>query len=1827
MASSEEDFPRGGTFKKPGDGHAVKHSVEQDNLFVSHDPEQRKKRKTDKGGDEKKETKQNTKEEFLKLNAGKNVEILHFKKLTVGTLILGCVKEVKDFELVVGLPNGLTGYVQVTSISDGYTKLLNDQVDAGEAMEELLTLAHLYTPGMVVRCVVSTLGLTKEGHHSIKLSINPREVNKGLNAASLKPGMHISGCVASIEDHGFLIDIGIGRAKAFLPRQKALDDLKATEQGGDLQVGRYLNCLVEEVKSEGRIVRLSVNPNAVAKALADKEQGWTLSNLLPGLLVEAQIKKLTSHGITLEFLSSFSGSVDFMQMDPEKEKVYRLGLQVKACVLYVHPSSRTVGLSLLPCFLQPGSVVEPLTSARIGEVVEGCTVKAFHQDAGVTLLLPDGMLVFAHKNHLKETLEPLKTNKMGSGSSHTCRILDYSPMDQVALVSLRKSVIEAPFLRYQDILPGQHIGCIVISLERYGMQVKVTDHIRGLVPRTHLADILLKNPEKKYSPGDEIRCRVLTVIPDTKRLILTRKKALVESKLPLICSYEDARPGRVAHGYIVCVKDFGCIVRFFNEVSGLVPRHELSTEPVPFPEKIFYSGQVVKAKVLKCDPEQQKLLLSFKATGGSVAAEVAKVQQAQGKDTFHFETGKIVKVTVVRKTIDGLDVSILPEEASAFLPMTHLSDHVSNCRLLWEGLGEGDIISNVMCLSKNKEHIILCKKPIIKAAVEEGYPAKDFSEVQSGMMLPGFIKNIMPYGVFVEFPYGLMGLAPKSAMCDKFVTNTSDHFQVGQTVLAKVTNLDEGKRRFLLSLKVSECSSGEEWGQESLELLRQCLEERRDVCSMMTSRGDSEVAQNLSKLVLGQKLKLAVEEMKDDGTAYFKASQVAGATASATKHHLTGVSLDLGQNVTAVILYINHLTSQVHLSLRTELVNSKTKQLKENTTHSATVQHVEKDFAIASLAETGQLAIVPVAAHLNDTFWFESERLSVGQTLVVSVRELSCEAVGGLPLVVRGPGKAKRKQKVSESNEEAPRGIQHSCCLGDTVSGTVKSIHPTYVLLALERGVTGSIHASEILETVKPFSFPTSSLKMGMKITARVIGGREAKSHKFLPVTHSHFTFTIPELTVQPSKLKGDWSKEVKDQPLSEKLKSYQPGQEVTCFVSKFNSLKKCLEVEVTHDMRGAVELLAMTCKPKDLKRPEKLFKPGQALNALVVCSNSSKTRLCLSLSGVHSLGEGSLTLGTVTKITPHIGLVVSLPFRQSGRAGILDLSDTYTASPLDQFYVGQTVRCCVLAREDEKIHVSLRQSRTNPISNLKGSDPEILSIEDLKKGQIVRGYVKSVGDAGVFIGLSRTITGRSLYQHVTNYFVTDHSVYVKNIPLGKLLTCKVLSVDKKQNRVELSLLPEDTGEPDVLPESLRLPSREKGEQKEKRQGFKKMQQKRKRGASESEQEVAVENKKVTKRQKKSEDKDNGVEVYFREEEEPQKQKKPSVHSKSEAPPRLQVSAGFSWDVTLSSLQPVGMGGGAPASDSEEDEEVVKPQKKSKWEKNVEKQRQEKELSKVEGELMDPGRQPQTANDFNRLVLGSPDSSIIWLQYMAFHLHSTEIEQARAVAERALKTISFREEQEKLNVWVALLNLENMYGTEESLNKVFERAVQHYEPLKVFQSLADIYTKSDKYKQAESLYNTMLRRFRQERSVWLSCAAFYLRRGRTDETHRLLQRALKCLPDKEHVDLIVKFAQLEFRFGDAERAKSMFESTLGNYPRRTDLWSVYIDMMIKYGSQKEVRSILERVIHLSLAAKRIKFFFKRYLEYEKKHGSAESVQVVKEKAMEYVEAKGSSAES
>ncbi|NXT27330.1 RRP5 protein, partial [Syrrhaptes paradoxus] len=827
-------------------------------------------------------------------------------------LFLGCIKEVSDYELVISLPNGLSGFVPVTQISDAYSKMLSKQVAQGEVLEDLNSLSDMYSPGTLVRCIVTSVEKSADGRRSIKLSIDPKKVNKGLNASALASGMLLSGFVSSVEDHGYLIDIGVSGTHAFLPRQKAQNYIKAVMRGSDLKIGQNLNCVIVEVKNEGRVVRLSIDRSEVAASLATERQNWTLSNLLPGLVVKARVQKVAPMGMKLSFLSSFTGVVDFMHMDPEKSTTYSPDQVVKACILSVHPTSKVVRLTLRQAFLHPGGSPNQLSNDRMGAVVEESTVKAFYKQFGAVLELDDGTLAFARLKHLSKTRKSFKPGSFKAGCKHKCRIIDYSLMDEMCIVSLKHQIIEARFLQYQDIHTGDVVQGKVFALKPIGMQVKVTDGIKGLVPSMHLADVILKQPEKKYNVGDEVKCRVLECNPAGKKLILTLKKSLVQSKLPVLSNYEDAKPGLITHGFVVCAREFGCIVKFYNDVKGLVPKNELSSEPISCPDKVFHEGQVVKVMVLKCEPQQERLLLSFR---------VSSKPALNDKKEVKYQIGEMVDVKVLKKKDNGLEVSVLEGEGSvvAFIPTAHLSDFVVNCKLLWHCLQEGDVLPRVMCLSDKGEHVILSRKSAVISAVQEEQVVRSFSEIQPGMLLTGYVRNVMPFGVFVEFPFGVTGLAPKVSMSDKFVTDTKDHFVVGQTVIAKVMSIDEEKQRVLLNLKVSECSSGDS-AAESFALLNQYFKEMKEIRNLLRRRGESSMAQGLSELVPGKELQLVVQDVKEDGSALFSGSSVTGLTVTATRYHLGEKSTAPGENTKALVLHVDALTSKVYVSLREKLL-------------------------------------------------------------------------------------------------------------------------------------------------------------------------------------------------------------------------------------------------------------------------------------------------------------------------------------------------------------------------------------------------------------------------------------------------------------------------------------------------------------------------------------------------------------------------------------------------------------------------------------------------------------------------------------------------------------------------------------------------------------------------------------------------------------------------------------------------------------------------------------------------------------------------------------------
>jgi rRNA biogenesis protein RRP5 len=100
---------------------------------------------------------------------------------------------------------------------------------------------------------------------------------------------------------------------------------------------------------------------------------------------------------------------------------------------------------------------------------------------------------------------------------------------------------------------------------------------------------------------------------------------------------------------------------------------------------------------------------------------------------------------------------------------------------------------------------------------------------------------------------------------------------------------------------------------------------------------------------------------------------------------------------------------------------------------------------------------------------------------------------------------------------------------------------------------------------------------------------------------------------------------------------------------------------------------------------------------------------------------------------------------------------------------------------------------------------------------------------------------------------------------------------------------------------------------------------------------------------------------------------------------------------------------------------------------------------------------------------------------------------------------------------------------------------------------------------------------------------------------------------------MMKFGQQEFKIGSPERGRTLFEGLLGAYPKRMDLWNIYLDMEIKVCDIDLCRRLFERVLIQKWSTKKMQFLFKKYSQFEKAHGSPEGVQHVVSSAKRYLE--------
>ncbi|KAJ3336879.1 rRNA biogenesis protein rrp5 [Gonapodya sp. JEL0774] len=1759
----------------------------------------------------------------------------------------------------------------------------------------------------------------------VEVTVDPRSVNE---AVEVVEGMILPCVLLSHEDTGLLLEPHVAPFRsAFCPLSSArkyiahVNSCRGLSVDAELEPGQIVMCVLSTIDRDRGLITVTLDTEFMVSALVGvpettkvkvkggskpktKSTPASFDSLTPLSATKVTVTRhvrdsagaVVAVGVKLGEIEGILGGVHMGLegagddgWDSEASEELPVGKQVQVRTLYSDPASRRVVFTRQPSLLSltdtplvtpPALGITPISEKLdIGSYVtfRSAVVDKNGIFGKVVTVGKDGQSkvgvdswAYIHISRLSDThtAPTIQTDaRYATGTIHQARIVGVDMCDRIWQCSSQKSVMETKFLRIADVMVGEVVKAKVLKHGSFGMVVGLTDSITGLVQASHVSDVRLKNPEKLHKVGSTVKCRVLLVDAQSKKIQLTCRKSLVGMAFPPLKSYDEAIPGAVHFGVVTAVKEYGCLVTFFGGVRALVPIPEMSDGFIEKASSIASVGQVVKCRILTVDAASEKLRCSF------------KMAERVGNVLGTVDVGQIVDGRVVSVTADGVLVHLLSASedstpTKAFIPTFHLSDYPTLAQRLSDKLRDGALLRNLVVVSKDdvKGKVVASKKFLLREYLNKNLLPIRAEEFETNRLVPGWVKNVTEMGVFVGFLGGTVGLARKHDLADHFVTEIKDQFRIGQTVLARVTEVDIERRRFFVTLKASLCLSAEEQFPLTKDNYVKSSAQSFPFAYLSTYFDEKD------ELDFG---KFGAEGVVVDSDAKwrdaFRIGQVVDGTIKQIKPH--GVIVKLTERVGGVIAG--------------DLLKGKEPELTR--LYDAAIEIVKQEYCVVRVPALGDQITFAAVRHYNSGAGVHPKYRS-GQALQVQfINDLSdnriLSANRRVGVIVadnkkKSPSPAERPVKLTrEVKEPIDKKIQtlDDFKIGMLTRARVKSVKSTQVDLILAANLKGRLHCTEIFgsyEEVADPKHPFSTFKPGDDIECKVVGVNNSKNQKNLSMTHKTPTSQpIIEMTVRKADLAcGDGELGSTRPYLS--VSDTPVGAKCLGFVQRID--KDAILVLISSAVLGRITSLEASDNLEVIKDLAKYFVVGMAVNCWVTHKDDEKGTVELSLKGPPGNLVNTATVGRVLSVeeNKYVNVVLGVGKRLLGRAAITDLSDSYESNPTKKFAVGEYVRCHILGLHERDgrtlVNVSLRESRVSPRMGQVVRDAELESTADLSVGMVVRGYVKNIADGGCFVSLGRTLTGRVQIKELSDDYVKDWKSLVK---IGQLVQVEVIGVDAARNHVELTMK-QSVVDPEAYKKSKRRLDFEDLTKGMKLDGtirrvesfgvfinitgttlsglchISEVSDKPPKDLSSLYNigdpvkvivlKVNQENKKLSLGLKPSyfdaEDFETPPEASLQAKTVMQEQTNDqsssivrSTHHVNDVemedapsnPATLLPAKGISvnpiWD-PAAALATIGAGAGYGSDDESSDGEdgatPVEKTKKSRKQRLQERKEEEKRIDQREKSLLDPSTAPQVAADFERLLLESPNDSLIWIKYMAFHMQMAEIDRARQTAERAIRTINYREEHEKLNVWIALMNLESAFGTAESLKAVFERAVQYNDPLKVYKQMVQIYQKSGKKDMVESTYQAMVKKFSTNAKVWQAFGQFYLQNGEPEKARELLQRSQKSLPKRDHVDNIAAFGQLEFKFGEPERGRTIFEGVLGNYPKRVDLWSVYLDMEIsRVGDVDTIRRLFERVIHMKFSSKKMKFLFTRYLDFEKKHGTEETVQHVKGEAMRYVE--------
>ena len=314
----------------------------------------------------------------------------------------------------------------------------------------------------------------------------------------------------------------------------------------------------------------------------------------------------------------------------------------------------------------------------------------------------------------------------------------------------------------------------------------------ALLHVTDLSYSRVNKPSDLLSIGDNIKCKVIKLDPETKRISLGVKQLHPDPFENIEKKYE---VGKIYDGVVSKVVDYGAFIKLVGSdgkveegLEGLCHQSTLShTKKNIQPSKVLSSSQKVKVKILELDKAKRRISMSYKDT------------MENPWDSFikNYPISSVVKGKIKNVAEFGLFVSIENSELTGLIHWKDISYNETEENL--KKFKKNDPIkAKLIMIDRDKETIRLGLRQL-----NEKDPFEFFAKKENKEIITVTVREVLKNGIKVSVgnDKNLLLTIPKKHLSADPASCRPEIFQVGNRTDCMIVDLEKEKRKVNLSIK------------------------------------------------------------------------------------------------------------------------------------------------------------------------------------------------------------------------------------------------------------------------------------------------------------------------------------------------------------------------------------------------------------------------------------------------------------------------------------------------------------------------------------------------------------------------------------------------------------------------------------------------------------------------------------------------------------------------------------------------------------------------------------------------------------------------------------------------------------------------------------------------------------------------------------------------------------------------------------------------------------------------------------------------------------------